>query len=188
MVKLQRLRSLMRSVESWQRETESIGIALAVCIWILWFGCLVLVAIYGWPVLADSDFVAGTGIASSLAILCTLRPSIRSQRLHVIMLCLCCILHFGLLFRPHVRFIRTFARIEEEMTSLQVKEIMQNYNISEQHGKTEAETKVSMQSALFTPKYSGTIFFNHYDHDTVGGTYCVTFKQGRITTIILCDD
>ncbi|MES2464115.1 MAG: hypothetical protein V4671_26410 [Armatimonadota bacterium] len=179
---------LQKANETLLREPDDFDYALAVAIWFIWFGwlCLMALSAYLFGSMSTLSFAQGTGVVSALAIVFTLRPSHKSQRLHGIMLVLCCVVYFGVQM-PHTRFIRTFSHIEIGMTSNQVKDIMRGYRVWH-HEEHTAMPSSAAQTVRFEPTYSGTLCFNHNDWDSVGGFYYVTFTNGRVSKIFLYDD
>src|SRR5688500_15020793 len=98
-----RIRSRLQPIAQKAEETllsekNDTGLALAGVIWFSWFGwlCLMAFSAYLFGSMSTPAFLQGTGIVSAIAIMFTLRPDHRSQRLHGIMLALCFVVYFGL--------------------------------------------------------------------------------------------
>jgi hypothetical protein len=188
------LRQIALKTETLFPESDDLGLILANLVWGLWFVWLSLTTIITCfshdTMMTDLAFAQGVGIASAIAILFTLRPSIKSQRVHVTLLIFSCFLYFGMQrpasHTPHGVFLSAFKNVQKGMTASQVRTIMFCYegmsqpNLIMEHGIAPAWWQSS--------HYSGKVCFNHKDSDYVAGYYHVTFVDGQVTEILLYDD
>jgi hypothetical protein len=167
----------------------NVGLVLARIAWGLWFALLSFLTLINFSYrdpMTDVEFAQSVSIVSAIAILCTLRPTIKSQRLHCLMLALSCIVYIGLqrpmAFTPHGTFLRTFTRVKPGMTTYQVRSIMFSYIASDDHYKHQMVfvNSEAGRQWWFHEKYSGKIHLRHSDPDYVDGFFDITFQNGIV--------
>ncbi len=177
---------------AWLTESEPIRLFVAQGVWFLWFGWLwvsTLIARVFCEPISDSDFLQGTGVTSAAALLLTLLPNVRTQRLHCLMLALSCLVFYGLqrptAFTPHGQFLRAFKQVEPGMTTEQVRTALLPYQTSDSHYKRQ-RVFVNSQAARkywFHPGYSGRLHFAPPQASRPNGKFDIIFRAGRVESI-----
>jgi hypothetical protein len=184
--------TITEKTTSWLAESEPTRLFLAQIVWFVWFGWLwvstLIASVFCEPI-SDSAFLQGTGIASAVALLLTLLPSARTQRLHCLMLALSCLVFYGLqrptAFSPHGQFLRAFTRVEPGMTTEQVRTALLPYQASDSHYKRQ-RVFVNSQAARqywFHPRYSGRLRFTQPESSRPNGVFEIVFRGGRVESI-----
>jgi hypothetical protein len=176
--------------------SSDVGLVFARLIWFIWFGSLCLFTLYARAYsdpLSDSVFAQVTGVLSAVAITCTLCSRRNPWRLHWLMLTLCCV-QFMLFqrpagFTPHGRFLRSFAQLENGMTTEQVTSLMQDATVTLQYS---TDVHVAVGSAVayrewLHPGYSGGLSFYH-EGPNFDGSYRVDFYNGRVVSTYCYND
>jgi hypothetical protein len=173
-------------------DSDNFGLVFARVIWFGWFAFLLLstatARCYSEP-LSDLVFAQAVGIVSASAILLTFPARVRSQRLHVIMMALSCIVFVTLqrpaAFTPHGRFLRTFARVQVGMFTEQVRAILFAYEASDDHYKRQ-QVFVNSEAARhwwFHGRYNGNLHFQHAGSRSRDGVFDVTFQNGKVIAV-----
>ena len=183
---------ITKEAEAWLAKSEATRVFLAQGVWFGWFGWLwvsTLIARLSCEPMSDSAFLQGTGIASAAALLLTLLPSVRTQRLHCLMLALSCLVFYGLqrptAFTPHGQFLRAFSRVEPGMTTEQVRTALLPYQASDSHYKRQ-RVFVNSQAARqywFHAGYSGRLRFAPPDSNRPNGVFEIVFRGGSVESI-----
>jgi hypothetical protein len=169
--------------------SEDFGLVFARVVWFLWFAFLLLSTAaarhYSEP-LSDLVFAQALGIVSASTIFLTLPARVRSQRLHVVMMLLSCMVFVSLqrpaAFTPHGTFLRTFARIQVGMSTEQVRAILFPYQASDDHYKRQ-QVFVNSEAARrwwFHEKYNGNLHFRHPGSGNGNGVFDVYFHNGKV--------